>query len=75
MEYNFAASMKNLNIDRLDLAILLLQISLWNTSTSVKRCLFKDTSYIIHNNKEVQITKTHIGEWLKKIMVSPYYVV
>ena len=59
MECSLAAFIKNLNIDRLDSAILLLEISLWNTT--VKRCMFKDTSYIIHNDKDMKMTKMHMG--------------
>ena len=59
MECSLAASIKNLNIDRLDSAILLLQIFLRNTT--VKRCMFKDTSYIIHNDKDMKMTKMHMG--------------
>lgn len=62
MECSLAAPIKNLNIDRLDSAILLQQISLRNTS--VKRCMFKDTSYIIHNDKDMKITKMHMGNKL-----------
>ena len=59
MECSLAAFIKNLNIDRLDSAILLLEISLRNTT--VKRCMFKDTSYIIHNDKDMKMTKMHMG--------------
>ena len=59
MECSLAASIKNLNIDRLDPAILLLQIFLQNTT--VKRCMFKYTSYIIHNDKDMKMTKMHMG--------------
>ena len=59
MECSWAASIKNLNIDRLDPAILLLQIFLQNTT--VKRCMFKDTSYVIHNDKDMKMTKMHMG--------------
>ena len=62
MECSLAAPIKNLNIDRLDSAILLQQISLRNTS--VKRCMFKDTSYIIHNDKDMKITNMHMGNKL-----------
>ena len=64
MECSLAASIKNLNIDRLDSAILLLQISLQNTS--VKRYMFKDTSYIIHNDRHENNQNAH-GEWLNKL--------
>lgn len=63
MECNLAASFKNLNTDILDLAILLLEISLWNLwvlpSMAVEvlllclreKVMCNETSYVIHNNK------------------------
>lgn len=63
MECNLAASIKNLNTDILDLAILLLEISLWNLwvlpSMAVEVLLLclrekgmcNETSYVIHNIK------------------------